>query len=51
MNEVYVTGHRNPDTDAIVASIAYANLRNSLGGREYRAVRIGAVNDETKRIL
>ncbi len=51
MNEIYVTGHRNPDTDAIVASIAYANLRNSLGGREYKAVRIGSVNDETKHIL
>ncbi len=51
MNDIYVTGHRNPDTDAIVASIAYANLRNSLGGREYKAVRIGAVNDETRRIL
>ena len=24
MNEIYVTGHRNPDTDSIVASMAYA---------------------------
>ena len=31
MGEIYVTGHRNPDTDSIVAAIAYANLRNSLG--------------------
>ena len=51
MGEIYVTGHRNPDTDSIVAAIAYANLRNSLGDREYKAVRIGAINDETKNVL
>ena len=31
VNEIYVTGHRNPDTDSIVASLAYANLRRALG--------------------
>ena len=51
MGEIFVTGHRNPDTDSIVASIAYANLRNSLGDREYKAVRIGSLNDETRHIL
>ena len=51
MSEIYVTGHRNPDTDSIVASLAYANLRNALGDREYRAVRIGAINDETQKLL
>ena len=51
MNDIYVTGHRNPDTDAIVAAIAYANLRQSLGERQYKAARIGAVSDETKRLL
>ena len=51
MNDIYVTGHRNPDTDSIVASMAYANLRNALGDREYKAVRIGALNDETRNIL
>ena len=43
MNEIYVSGHRNPDTDSIVASMAYARLRNALGDREYKAVRIGAI--------
>ncbi len=51
MNEIYVTGHRNPDTDSIVAAMAYANLRNALGDREYKAVRIGAINDETQHML
>ena len=51
MSDIYVCGHRNPDTDSIVASMAYANLRNALGDREYKAVRIGAINDETQRML
>ena len=51
MSEIYVTGHKNPDTDSIVAALAYANLRYALGDREYKAARIGAVNDETKRLL
>ena len=51
MSDIYVTGHKNPDTDSIAASIAYANLRNALGDREYKAVRLGSINDETRRIL
>ena len=51
MADVYVTGHRNPDTDSIVASIAYAYLRNAMGDRNYRPVRIGAINDETQKLL
>ena len=51
MNEIYVTGHRNPDTDSIVASMAYANLRQALGDRNFKAVRIGSVNDETQKLL
>jgi manganese-dependent inorganic pyrophosphatase len=51
VNEIYVTGHRNPDTDSIVASMAYANLRQALGDRNFKAVRIGSVNDETQKLL
>ena len=51
MNEIYVTGHRNPDTDAIVAAISYANLRRALGDRNYVPARIGAVNDDTRGLL
>ena len=51
MNDIYVTGHRNPDTDSIVAAVAYANLRHAMGERAYRAVRLGSVNDETQRLL
>lgn len=51
MNEIFVVGHRNPDTDSIVASMAYAALRNALGDREYVAARLGQVSDETRRML
>ena len=51
MGDIYVTGHRNPDTDSIVAAIAYANLQNATGERSYKAVRLGSVNDETARLL
>ena len=30
MDPIYVTGHRNPDTDSIVAAISYAALCNAL---------------------
>lgn len=51
MENIYVTGHRNPDTDSIVAAIAYTALQNALGHREYVAARLGHLSDETKLIL
>ena len=51
MDPIYVTGHRNPDTDSIVAAMAYASLRNALGDREYEAACLGHVSDETQRVL
>ncbi len=51
MDPVYVFGHKNPDTDSIVAAIAYANLRHALGDRQYVACRLGVLSDETSRIL
>ena len=51
MDPIYVTGHRNPDTDSIVAAMAYAALRNALGDREYKAACLGRVSDETQLVL
>ena len=48
---VYVIGHKNPDTDAICSAIGYADLKNRLTGGDYRAVRCGHLNDETKFVL
>ncbi|MBQ3965224.1 MAG: DHH family phosphoesterase, partial [Treponema sp.] len=48
---VYVIGHRNPDTDSIVAAIAYARLKNILGQTEYLAARAGHLSPQTDYIL
>lgn len=50
--DIYVFGHRNPDTDAICSSIAYAALKNQTGGNEhYVPRRLGDVNSETAYVL
>ena len=51
MESIFVTGHRNPDTDSIVSAMAYAALQNALGKRRHTAGRLGNLNDESKRIL
>ena len=51
MSDVYVVGHKNPDTDAIVSAMAYAALRNAAGDREFKAARLDHISDETRRIL
>ena len=51
MDKIYVTGHRNPDTDSIVAAMAYTALRNACGDWEYEAACLGHVSDETQIVL
>lgn len=51
MEQIYVTGHRNPDTDSIVSAMAYAALRSATGDRRYTAARLGHISDETRLIL
>nr|MCR4687974.1 putative manganese-dependent inorganic diphosphatase [Saccharofermentans sp.] len=51
MEQVYVVGHRNPDTDAVVSAMSYAALRNATGDRNYIACRLDHLSDETKRML
>lgn len=48
---VYVIGHKNPDTDSIASAIAYAGLKNQLGGDLYEPIRLGKLNKETTFIL
>ena len=51
MDSIYVLGHKNPDTDAIVSAMAYAALNNALGENNYIAGRIGHLNTETSFLL
>ena len=48
MPHVYVTGHKNPDTDTIASAIGYAEFKNLVdAGNEYAAARLGKVNPQT----
>lgn len=49
--QVYVVGHKNPDTDSICSAIAYANLKQQIGPDEYIAKRAGLLNEETQYVL
>ncbi len=51
VNQVYVVGHKNPDTDSVCSAIAYANLKQQIGGDEYIAKRAGMLNEETQYVL
>lgn len=50
--EISVIGHKNPDTDSICSSIAYANLKNIMTSSSvYFPKRIGEINSETLFVL
>jgi manganese-dependent inorganic pyrophosphatase len=52
MATIYVTGHRNPDTDSIASAIGYAELNRRLDPRnEYVPVRLGELNAQTRWVL
>ncbi|HWD86362.1 MAG TPA: putative manganese-dependent inorganic diphosphatase [Solirubrobacteraceae bacterium] len=52
MPTVYVTGHRNPDTDAVVSAIGYAELKQRTDpNEEYVPVRLGQLNAQTRWVL
>jgi len=49
---IYVTGHRNPDTDSIASAVGYAELKGRLDPRnEYVPVRLGELNAQTRWVL
>lgn len=50
-NNIYITGHKNPDSDSICAAIAYANLKQKLGMKDVMAIRQGKVSSETQYVL
>jgi manganese-dependent inorganic pyrophosphatase len=49
---IYITGHRNPDTDSIASAIGYAELKGRLDpNNEYVAARLGDLNSQTRWLL
>ncbi|VUT23894.1 MAG: Manganese-dependent inorganic pyrophosphatase [Candidatus Methanolliviera sp. GoM_oil] len=47
MGDIYVIGHKNPDTDSICSAIAYAYFK----GEDVVAARCGEINAETSYVL
>lgn len=48
---IYVTGHKNPDSDSICAAYGYAEFKNKTGNMPAIPCRLGNVNQETQFIL
>ena len=49
-NKIYITGHKNPDTDSICSAMALAELKNKMG-YDAEAIRLGEINRETEFVL
>jgi len=51
MSEIFVIGHRNPDTDAICSAIGYAEFKQRTGMPEAVAARCGDTNGRIDFVL
>lgn len=49
-NTIYICGHKNPDTDSIVAASSYERLMHLTGNPEYKSIRAGKLNPQTEYI-
>jgi manganese-dependent inorganic pyrophosphatase len=50
-DNIYVVGHKSPDTDSVTSAITYANLKNAMGMKEVVPAVAGDLNNETKFLL
>lgn len=51
MEETFIFGHKNPDTDSITSSIVMENLEKHMGNPGAKAKRLGKLNKETEFVL
>lgn len=54
--EIYIIGHKNPDTDSICSALSYAYLKNEISkrngdGYKYYPARAGHMNEETSFVV
>jgi len=50
--DIYIFGHKNPDTDTICSAIAYAWFKNEkTASTRYHACRLGEISTETGYVL
>lgn len=48
---IYITGHKNPDTDSICSALAYAEFKNKSANVKARPIRLGDISRETQFAL
>lgn len=48
---IYVTGHKNPDTDSICSALAYAEFKNKSQNLKAIPIRLGEISRETEFAL
>lgn len=51
INQTFVIGHQNPDTDSIASAMGYAWLLKERDGADTIAARAGAINPQTSWVL
>ena len=51
MNQIYLFGHRQPDTDSIASVIGYAEYLNNAEPGKYIPARCGELNPESRYML
>jgi manganese-dependent inorganic pyrophosphatase len=49
--QIYIIGHRNPDTDSVVSAAAYAALKQIQGCGNCRAARAGNLSPQTEYVF
>jgi manganese-dependent inorganic pyrophosphatase len=52
MDDIYITGHKNPDMDSICAAWCYGVLKNKIDSKNnYVPIRCGSLNKQTKGVF
>lgn len=51
MDKIIIVGHKNPDTDSVVAAIGAQEYFEKILGKKAEALRVGEVNNESKFVL
>lgn len=51
MEEIYIFGHKNPDTDTILSSLVLEAIERTMGIYKAKAYRLGEINKETQYAL
>ena len=51
MDEIFIFGHKNPDTDTILSALILEAIEKTMGINKVKAYRLGEINKETKYAL